>query len=149
MEMGFGKILGLQLGNRWYVYRENQVGVAIMANWIDFSITSGSEDDFTTAAMNTSFLEFGPMGTFSLGNDMALDAYYNLCPTMLITGGVSDGDDETTLAYGGFGFTHALGAAFRYKVFNLGLEYAMGSIHSAGVITSYSIHYTKLYESGF
>jgi hypothetical protein len=45
---------------------------------------------------------------------------------------ISDSNDDETYTYAGFGFTHAIGAAFRYKALNIGLEYVMGSINSEG-----------------
>ena len=45
---------------------------------------------------------------------------------------ISDSGEDETYTYAGFGFTHAIGAAFRYKALNIGLEYVMGSVNSEG-----------------
>lgn len=46
--------------------------------------------------------------------------------------GYSSSVADESYTYAGFGFTHAIGAAFRYKVLNIGLEFVMGSINSEG-----------------
>jgi hypothetical protein len=48
---------------------------------------------------------------------------------------ITDSNEDETYTYAGFGFTHAIGAAFRYKALNIGLEYVMGSINSGGTYT--------------
>jgi hypothetical protein len=136
-ELQLGSIWGLQLGNRWYFSPKEKFGFGLMVNWLDITagVKSGTESSYDRArsVADVSFLELGPVGTYALTQDIALDAYYNLRPTafasvMLI----SDSGDDETYTYSGFGFTHALGAAFRYRALNIGLEYVMGSINSDG-----------------
>jgi hypothetical protein len=134
-----GNIWGIQLGNRWYFKPKENYGFGLMINWIDLTVGAkgGSETsyDWGRAVVDFSLLEIGPIGTFALTKDVALDAYYNLRPTGFSSAMVlspTSGDDDETYVYAGFGFTHALGAAFRYKALNLGLEYVMGSIDSKG-----------------
>jgi len=138
-----GSIWGLQVGNRWYFSPTEQYGFGLMVNWVDITagVKSGTEDGYEWArsVADVSFFEIGPVGTFVLTKDIAIDAYYNLRPTgfasvMLIT----DSNEDETYTYAGFGFTHAIGAAFRYKALNIGLEYVMGGINSEG---SYSGSY--------
>jgi hypothetical protein len=138
-EYQLGSIWGLQLGNRWYFNPTEQYGIGLMVNWIDITagVKAGSESsyDWARAVVDFSFCEIGPVGTYVLTKDIALDAYYNLRPTGFSSGMVwspTSGDDDETYVYAGFGFTHALGAAFRYKALNIGLEYVMGGIKSEG-----------------
>jgi len=109
-----------------------------MANWVDITagVKTGVENGYDWARLVTdvSFFEIGPIGTYALTTEIALDAYYNLRPTgfasvMLI----SDSGDDETYTYLGFGFTHAIGAAFRYKALNIGLEFVAGGIDSEGI----------------
>jgi len=132
-----GSIWGIQWGNRWYFKPKENYGFGLMVNWLDITagVKTGTEDgsDWGRSVADVSFFELGPIGTYAITKDIALDAYYNLRPTgfasvMLI----SDSGDDETYTYSGFGFTHALGAAFRYKALNIGLEYVMGSIDSDG-----------------
>jgi hypothetical protein len=132
-----GSFWGLQLGNRWYFSPKEQYGIGLMVNWIDITAGvkagSGSNFDYARSVADVSFFEIGPLGTYILTKDIALDAYYNLRPSGFATvllKSYSDGDIITT--YAGFGFTHALGAAFRWKALNIGLEYVMGSVNCEG-----------------
>jgi hypothetical protein len=134
-----GSIWGIQLGNRWYFKPTEQYGIGLMINWFDITVAgkggSNNSYDWGRAIVDFSFFEIGPIGTFALTKDIAFDAYYNLRPTgfssAMVWRPTSGGDDETYV-YAGFGFTHALGAAFRYKALNIGLEYVMGGIDSEG-----------------
>ena len=134
-----GTILGVQIGNRWYFKPKEKYGFGLMVNWLDFTMgvksVSDSDGDWARATIDFSFLEVGPVGTFVLADNLALDAYYNLRPTVLssafVTSYSSSSDDET-YTYVGVGVSHAIGAAVRYKIFNFGMEYTMGAINSQG-----------------
>jgi hypothetical protein len=133
-----GSIWGIQWGNRWYFKPKEKYGIGLMVNWLDITagIKSGTESgyDWARSVADVSFIEVGPVGTYVLTKDIALDAYYNLRPTGFasITMITPDSGDDQTFTYSGFGFTHALGAAFRYRALNVGFEYIMGSINSDG-----------------
>jgi hypothetical protein len=139
-EYQLGNIWGLQLGNRWYFKPKEKYGFGLMVNWLDF--TAGTKtatlngSDLTRAVVDISIIEIGPVGSVALGKDIALDAYYNLRPTVFGSGFIWSGDtDDEDYVYAGFGFSHAIGTAFRYKALNLGLEYVVGSIDSEGRYT--------------
>lgn len=133
-----GPLYGVKLGNRWYFAPQETFGIGLMVNWIDFAFAGKTGTiagaDFTRFAMDLTFAEFGPVGTFAVNDDIGIDGYYNLRPTWLssafVTSNIGTSDDE--FVYTGFGFSHALGAAFRWKVLNVGFEYVFGSINSAG-----------------
>ena len=136
-EMRYRTLWGLQLGNRWYFAPQENMGFGLMVNWFDFTMALRSGDDsyygeWGRATLDISFLEIGPVGSFAISENAAVDAYYNLRPTLLTTGFVvpdyNNGDG--TYAAAGLGLTHALGAAFRIKVFNIGVEYVLGGINS-------------------
>jgi hypothetical protein len=138
-----GSIWGLQLGNRWYFSPKENYGFGLMVNWVDITagVKIGSESslDWGRSVADVSFFELGPVGTYALTKDIALDGYYNLRPTgfasvMVITYPSGSRDDET-YTYAGFGFTHAIGAALRYKALNIGLEYVVGGVNSEGTYT--------------
>jgi hypothetical protein len=133
-----GGIWGLKFGNRWYFKPKEKYGFGLMVNWVDYAsaIKSGTNNgvDWTRLVMDVSFLEIGPVGTYAISKDIALDAYYNLRPTELMHG-LNNSNDETIL-YVGLGFSHALGAAFRYKFLNFGLECVFGGINSSGKLSA-------------
>jgi hypothetical protein len=133
-------IWGFQLGNRWYFNPKEQYGIGLMVNWLDITagvaMVKSESSDFARAVADVSILEAGPVGSYVLTNDIAIDAYYNLRPTGFSTVSVrsysSGSREDDTYTYAGFGFTHALGAAFRFKALNVGIEYVMGGINSDG-----------------
>jgi hypothetical protein len=136
----FGSIWGLKLGNRWYFSPKEKFGFGLMVNWIDLTAVykqgTTNSDTWQREVVDFSFLEFGPVATYAISNDIALDAYYNLRPTgfgsvLDYKSGTGTGSDET-FTYIGVGISNALGAALRYKVLNVGFEYVFGSIKSDG-----------------
>ncbi|MDO9254112.1 MAG: hypothetical protein Q7U54_01270 [Bacteroidales bacterium] len=137
-------LFGVQIGNRWYFKPKEKYGFGLMVNWLDFAmgVKSGTIDgtEWARAVIDFSFLEVGPVGTFVLADNLALDAYYNLRPTVLSSATVftSSGEEDFTYAYVGVGVSHAIGAAVRYKIFNFGMEYTLGSINSKGTFSGSS-----------
>lgn len=129
----YGLNYGLQVGNRWYLKRFDKGGVALMANWFSYSMARKSEGSgiyqLEAATVEMTFVELGAMYSHPLNDDMAIDGYYNLEPTLIASAMVDNNDNGIALA--GFGFGHAFGAAFRYKVLNIGLEYHLGSINGS------------------
>ncbi len=120
-----GMLLGVQIGNRWYVHNDGQIGISIMANWFDVTYSQKSYDnDGKRAVLDIAILEIGPGFTYAINDDVALDAYYNLRPTILSSVDLYDGSNGSVAA--GFGVTHAIGAALRYKALYFGAEYVMG-----------------------
>jgi len=139
-EYKFNSSFGIQIGNRWYIHPQEKYGFGIMVNWADISMALKTDthngDQWARAAFDISFIEFGPVATIVLADNLALDAYYNLRPTVfsnaMVWNYASSGSADETYAYVGFGVSHAIGAALRYKIFNLGMEYVMGSINCTG-----------------
>jgi hypothetical protein len=131
-----GTIWGLQVGNRWYFNPKENHGIGLMVNWLDITIGAKSDDGWVRSITDFSFLEIGPVGTKVLTNNIALDAYYNLRPTIFVSKitfpdlDITERDEHYT--YGGLGLTHAIGAAIRNKALYIGLEYVMGSIFNLG-----------------
>lgn len=135
--------LGLALDSRWYVANPGSFGIAIDARWIDFSFAHKewdyifSKKNFGT--YNNNFIKIGVtgpgvIGTYYLNDKMAVDVFYNFVPTMSIASAYQEfnseylenhtnvEDEEKDHTFG-FGINHYMGAAFRYKVFQVGLEY--------------------------
>ena len=126
---------GIEWGNRWYFSPTETMGFGLMINWLDATyskkeISVSGIPTLTRAVLDLTFIEIGPLGTYALSDDMAVDGYYNLRPTWF-TSVLSDNTES--FGYSGFGFSHAIGAAFRYKIFNVGMEYVFGGINSIAV----------------
>lgn len=138
-------MFGLDLDNRWYVWHNNHFGVAVDAHWLDLSIGAGEYEAKTTYKISSydlaekkytadlisfeaGFLGVGPMFTYYIGHDMAVDGYYKIVPTYLFAITEDPEDEDDSLFYGGFTFTHNVGAAFRWKFLQAGLEYRLGNV---------------------
>lgn len=165
IEKGESKVginFGLEIDNRWYVWHNDKIGVAINARWFDMSYGAGngsSTDDITLFGKKIGSLELeyeqsvfycnmlgvGPMFTFYLNQDMAIDAYYNINPafqyTFVTTTETTTYIDKTEdsesssfdMATLGAGFAHVFGASFRYKVFQAGVEYNLATLSTESV----------------
>ncbi len=80
-------MMGLKLGNRWYINPTEKYGIGIMVNWLDVSATQvtinqGNIDE-PHATADVSVLQIGPIFTYALDESIAFDLYYNLRPTSL------------------------------------------------------------------
>ncbi len=143
--------LGMALGSRWYVANPGSFGIGIQARWIDFSFTHKEWDMYeykkgvygakeTNNFVNVGVFGPGVVGTFYLNDKMAVDAYYNFVPTLMITkdkfeyesdfltykgSGFTEKEDEANF---GLGISHFFGAAFRYSVFQVGVEYNIAKL---------------------
>lgn len=129
-EFDFATMWGFQIGNRWYFSPTETWGFGLMVNWFDLSFVGAtSNGDDLVAIADMAAFELGPVFTYAITDGMALDAYYNLRPTYMIAA-TTDGTGliNSANAYGGFGFTHALGLAYRWKVLWVGIESVFGSI---------------------
>lgn len=150
-------LFGMSIDNRWYVANPGNFGIAIDARWLDFGIGKSTwEEEGVEYGKSTNvqagLLMPGVIGTFYLGNDMAIDAFYNVGATVSISSYEStlqnQINDAMNNAFGslgmdvdmdlgsedetqwGFGVSHFLGAAFRYKVFQAGFEYNIAMLKS-------------------
>lgn len=121
--------LGIALDNRWYVANPGNAGIAINARWIDYSIAFLKEDGCKTRYSDFSLLGVGAIGTYYLSDEMAIDAFYNICPNILIEKTkFDDGDGDLDEVGYYLGASHRLGAAYRYKVFQAGFEMKLGTL---------------------
>lgn len=129
-EFAYGVSWGLQIGNRWYFSPQEKYGFGLMVNWVDVTwVRKNTETTFgkiERATLDIGVGEVGPVGTYAFSEALALDAYYNLRPTIMSTAYQIDNDDSE--GYGGFGVTHAFGAGFRYNMLFFGLEYVVGTV---------------------
>ncbi|MCQ2194687.1 MAG: hypothetical protein MJZ28_07005 [Paludibacteraceae bacterium] len=136
-----GAMFGLGLENRWYVWHNDKMGVAVHARWMDILLGGGevttktsiigkkvSSETVDVMNVELGLLGVGPMYTFYFGHDMAVDGYYNIVPTYMLAVYEAEKDDDDDVFMGGFGFTHNIGAAFRWKFLQAGLEYKLGEI---------------------
>jgi hypothetical protein len=132
-------LFGASMDNRWYVANPGNFGIAIDARWLDIAIGKSKWEKDGKEYLNSTNVQVGfsmpgVVGTFYMDNDMAIDAFYNLGPTLAVSSTESTLDNAVYDAMEdtkwGFGFSHFLGAAFRYKVFQVGAEYNFAHLKS-------------------
>lgn len=133
--------VGFQCGFRSYIKPKTKWAIGVKASILDISYTESTTLDETSDEyfdeydifdeevrskkfISVGFLSFGPVGTYALAPNVAVDCYYNLRPTYVRTE-VAINDIGTQP---GFGISHLCGAAVRIGVFNIGYEYIFGSI---------------------
>ena len=153
---------GLSLDNRWYVANPGRFGIAVNARWLDCSFGRRkyeAEFSILSAESKTQYIDFGllgvgPMGTFYLNNDMAIDLYYNIQANASVFKGsvdasidlslddifLSDDDDDYFISWededdsddssvnAAFGVAHFIGADFRFRKFQVGVEYKIANL---------------------
>lgn len=128
--------VGVEFSNRWYVWHNEKVGIAVEAHWADFSLAKGDFISKTNMAtrdgktkhvskgslLELSYLGVSPMFTYYLGKNRAIDGYYVLTPYSALTfyQGDMDGENFSFLT-----LNHKLGAAYRWRTLQTGLEYAL------------------------
>ncbi|GEM_PF-1981027 len=128
-----GPLAGLQIGSRWYFHPGEKFGVGLMVNWFDITaaLKTNKEGSYTMTRVvaDATFLELGPVVTYKIAENLAVDGYYNLRPTGFATIISSKfGDESDSESYAGFAPTHAFGAAFRYNILSVGAEYVLGKV---------------------
>lgn len=128
---GLNITYGLEIGNQWYFYTNENFGIGLDINWFDIVYGKSSLDipvigDVERYTFDASLLEFGPVATFVINDMFALEGYYNLRPTYLATY-YWQNEDDNLLIYN-FGFLHGLGIGARIKFIFIGYEYTFGNI---------------------
>ncbi|MBD0401343.1 hypothetical protein [Flammeovirga sp. EKP202] len=119
--------IGFQLGNHWYVYRNNKLGIAIDVNWLDFAYGRKSKETSNLNFIEVALVEVGPLATYALTNDIAIEGYWNIRLTFLSTF-KSDDWDIDALTDTANGITNAIGLGVKLKKYYVGLESTFGSV---------------------
>ncbi len=142
-------LMGIQIGNRWYFTPGERFRAGLMVNWFDltfaFKTTSTDSFDWNRYVADVAVLELGPVATFKIANNIAVDGYYNLRPTGFATMFVTNlfGEDESD-TYSGGGISHAIGGAFRWHILSVGAEYVLGGIKCKNTDPEYDDDSSKL-----
>lgn len=123
---------GLQIGNQWYLVKEGFFGLALNVNWLDLNY--GAKEiipdrvlgyPLNRVVLEVSALEIGPLITFALNERVAFDGYWNYKPTVMLS---NVEDNQSSIAYAGYGFTNAFGVGFRFGKLYLGGELNVGNL---------------------
>lgn len=138
----FGVGINFELGNyfRFAKIAEGKFGIGLRATWLSLSYCAG-RDSYTSAGLDytdiyrateISILRVGPQFGMALNENMGIDAFYQLGFNM--SGVFVAYDNPIIDEYLGasdwyMGVSHEIGAAFKYKVFSVGLGYRFGKLN--------------------
>lgn len=137
-----------QLGTRWYIKPQPKWGLGIQVSWFDILYSESTapvkqeipneswlfdSDMLNNKFFSTSLFTVGPVGTFAITPNVAIDGYYNIRPTFVMAK-ASGIEDQP-----GFGVSHLVGFSFRVGVFSIGADYIFGDIKSLTDAISSSI----------
>lgn len=130
-ELEVNTTFGLEIGNQWYFYRGDNFGIGLDVNWFDLVYSKAKTDDQFLGTINritldASLLEFGPVATYAINDMFAIEGYYNLRPSYMVTY-YYENTDDFVLIYN-FKFLHGLGVGARFKFLYIGYEYAFGKV---------------------
>lgn len=138
-----GVLFGFELKNRWYVWNNNKIGLAVDAHWLSAAIGRGDiavifeglyseegplERDIDRTdyiCYEVDFLGVGPLFTYYIDEQMAVDVSYNLLPTFMY---LSSRAPSRASSLRGFDLTHAIGVSLRWRYLLVGAEFGFGNI---------------------
>ncbi|MCG8308825.1 MAG: hypothetical protein MI975_15635 [Cytophagales bacterium] len=130
-ELELETTFGLEIGNQWYFYNSGHFGVGLDINWFDVVYGRAKLNNPLTGTINRitlegSFIEFGPVATYAINDLFAIEGYYNLRPTYMVTYYWENTDDYVLVR--NFNFLHGFGIGVRLKFFYIGYEATFGNI---------------------
>ncbi len=133
--LGFPSITGptslgiqptFELGSQWMFYKNDNFGVGMNVSWFTIGGSSKANPGYRISSFHLGLLKFGPMASFSPVDNIAIDAYFNLSPTMYL-GASSYEYESVSNAYIMYGIAFAPGVKFRYKKLAVGFELQLGN----------------------
>ena len=122
---------GIEIGNQWYLHDSEHFGIGLDINWFDIVYGKSKTNNLLLGSINRitlegSFIEFGPVATYAINDLIAIEGYYNLRPTYMVTYYWQNSDDSILIR--NFGFLHGIGIGFRLKFFYIGYESTFGNV---------------------
>lgn len=121
-DYGFGA--SLQFGQNFTVVDLSTVAIGVRVTWIELAGATYKTPAIDKGyAFHGSLFKTGPQVGFAIGDEMAVDLFYQYSPSVMVLGEFGNSDAKSFT-----GFTQSAGFLFRYKRLNLGAEYAFGNI---------------------
>ncbi|MDX2196065.1 MAG: hypothetical protein NW207_06580 [Cytophagales bacterium] len=130
-----GLQISLEIGNQWYFWKNEKMGIGLRANWLTLGYSSYTTD-YPNFKYNNTLIEWRPLKlapqfTYALSDKMALDFSLEFSAAFLIGGG--NLENKPGYSYNGNGGTFGAGyyitpgAKFRYKKLAVGFDLGLGS----------------------
>jgi len=121
----------IEIGNQWYFVKKETFGFGLKVSWLQFGYSAKKIDQVKSTTIDLRFIKVAPMATFGFNDEMGLDVYVDIAPTVLFTAYKPDGATEVTAGQAVAGVLFAPGARFRYKKFAAGTDFSMGTLGGA------------------
>ncbi|WP_028979719.1 hypothetical protein [Sporocytophaga myxococcoides] len=117
----------LEAGNQWMFVKNDRFGFGMNVSWLTIggSTYKFENADFNVYDINLGLLRFGPMASVGFGDNIAVDVFFNLNPTVKYNFWSSGQFESNTLLYGA---TWTPGVKFRFKKFAVGFENSFGRL---------------------
>lgn len=134
----FSPGIHLELGNRFYFGSTiaDRFRIGLDASWIGLQVNSmkfddaddfAADDDYSVRVINIQPVKVGPVFSFALNDDMAIDLKYSHGLAIGVVAETYDGEAETEILLGG-GILSEIGLAYRFKILSVGLAYQFGAL---------------------
>ncbi|MCR6639461.1 MAG: hypothetical protein NVV82_10905 [Sporocytophaga sp.] len=125
----------LEAGNQWMFVKSSRFGFGMNVSWLTIggSVYKPEGFDESVYDFHLGLLRFGPMASFGFGDNLALDVFFNLNPTVKYNFWSSDQFDSNTLIYGA---AWTPGVKFRIKKFAVGFENSFGRLKAVDLDNS-------------
>jgi hypothetical protein len=150
----------LEIGNQFMFYRGNDEkwGIGMNFSWLTLGygsynatvplvkndpITDEEEVvkvDTKIADFQIGILRLGPMFSYGIGDDLAVDAFFNVNPHLRVGAGLDESDASYLLT----GVNFVPGVKLRYKVFAVGFETQFGRMNYISSASSYDLEAAKV-----
>ena len=139
----YGLGFNFELGNyfRFAKIADGKFGIGLRATWLSASFCSGS-DSYTQLgidykdiyrATEISLIRVGPQFGMALNENMGLDVFYQFGYNLsgeFIDADMGPGQESIGISSWFQGVSHEIGAAYKFKVFSVGLGYRFGKLNN-------------------
>jgi hypothetical protein len=113
--------VAFEIGNYFRFFHTDRLGVGLRATWIQLGYNAHQDTAYFEGNAFGSPIRLGPQASYLIGENMGIDAFYQL------------GAQYNIAWYGGenlsyLGLTHEVGIGLRYMFFTAGAAYKFGAI---------------------
>jgi hypothetical protein len=148
-----GTQINLEVGNQWYFYTNDNIGIGLKASWLQFGFSKYSEinkyaskitfSNIDGYAFDLKLIKIAPMFSYAVNEDFAIDASFEVAPTVNYfqvqeAGYVGRNEKVGSVL---FGATFAPGLRVRYSMFAIGFDYSFGTLVGTGTLPGATTDY--------
>jgi hypothetical protein len=139
----YGVAPTLELGNQWYFFNTDNIGIGLKATWLQVGYSSISKTNNVFAdkgyAVIAQISKIAPQFTFAFDDKIAVDASFGIAPeSNNTTVRVGKNDNVASFVYG---TSFSPGLRVRYSKLALGFEYTFGTLKGSGTLPNADTDY--------